>query len=154
MKNTMKKEYKERLRKRPLHPHMKKLFKEKTMNYKLYISDQNKSPPITMEELEYVLKVSKTGKARDPEGMVRELFRPNIIGTDLKKSLLQMLNRVKETGMFPNFMRRATIITIPKKTKSKLLLKNERGIFLVNIVRGIFMKILFIRKYEMINQYV
>ena len=119
------------------------------MNYKLYISDQNKSPPITMEELEYVLKVSKTRKARDPEGMVRELLRPNIIGTDLKKSLLQILNRVKETGMFPNFMRRATIITIPKKTKSKLLLKNERGIFLVNIVRGIFMKILFIRKYEL-----
>ena len=51
-KNTMKKEYKERLRKRPLHPHMKKLFKEKTMNYKLYISDQNKSPPITIQELE------------------------------------------------------------------------------------------------------
>ena len=48
-------------------------------------------------------------------------------------------------------MRRATIITIPKKTKSRLQLKNERGIFLVNIVRGIFMKVLFIRKYEMIN---
>ena len=67
-----------------------------------------------MEKLEFVSKVSKTGKVRDPEGMVRVLFRPNIIGTDLKISLLQILNRVKETGMFLYFMRRATTITIPK----------------------------------------
>ena len=37
-----------------------------------------------MKELENVLQMSKTGKARDPEGMIRELFRPNIVGTDLK----------------------------------------------------------------------
>ena len=50
-----------------------------------------------MEELDNVLKTSKTGKARDPEGMVRELFQPNIIGSDLKLSLLYLLNNVKAT---------------------------------------------------------
>ena len=48
-------------------------------------------------------------------------------------------------------MRKATIITIPKKAKSRLILKNERGIFLVNIIRGIFMKVLFQRKSNMLN---
>ena len=104
-----------------------------------------------MEELDNVLRTSKTGKARDPEGMVRELFQPNIIGSDLKLSLLYLLNNVKATGVLPKFMRKATIITIPKKAKSRLHLKNERGIFLVNIVRGIFMKVLFQRKSDMIS---
>ena len=62
-----------------------------------------------------------------------------------------MLNEVKDKGVFPQFMRKATKVTIPKKTKSRLQLKNERGIFLVNIIRGIFMKVLFVRKSEMIN---
>ena len=66
-------------------------------------------------------------------------------------SLLHLLNETKEKGVFPQFMRKATIVTIPKKTKSRLQLKNERGIFLVNIIRGIFMKVLFVRKSDMIN---
>ena len=99
-----------------------------------------------MNELEYVLKTSKRGKARDPEGVVRELFRPNMIGSDRKQSLFHLLNRIKESGVFPKFMRKATIITIPKKAKYRLHHKNEIGIFLVNIIRGIFMKFLFKRK--------
>ena len=147
----MRKEYEERLRSRPVHPLLKKLYKAKIINYKLHNSKQIKSPPFTMKELENVLRTSKTGKARDPEGMVRELFQPNMIGSDLKQSLLYLLNSVKATGVFPKFMRKATIITIPKKAKSRLHLKNERGIFLVNIIRGIFMKVLFQRKSDMIN---
>ena len=59
---TMMKEYTKRLRENPLHPLMKKLYKAKTIHYKLKISKKNKSPLITMNELEYVLKTSKTGK--------------------------------------------------------------------------------------------
>ena len=43
-------------------------------------------------------------------------------------------------------MRKTHITTIPKKNKSRLQLKNERGIFLVNSIRGILMRILFNRK--------
>ena len=39
-------------------------------------------------------------------------------------------------------MRRPVVTTIPKKGK-KLLLKNERGIFIVNGVRNILMRLLF-----------
>ena len=48
------------------------------------IAKENKSPEITMKELEYVLKTAKSGKARDPEGMVRELFKPNVMGANMK----------------------------------------------------------------------
>ena len=83
--------------------------------------------------------------------MVREIFRPEVIGEDLKISLLAMLNIIKEKGIIPSFMRKANISTIPKKNKSRLYLQNERGIFLLNIIRGIFMRILYNRKSNLIN---
>ena len=87
---TMKKEYTERLRARSVHPLMNKLNKAKTISYKFQISKNKKSPIITMIELDYVLKTSKTEKSRDPEGMVKELFRPNMIGSDIKKSFVHL----------------------------------------------------------------
>ena len=50
---TMRKEYTERLKERPIHPHMIKLYKAKNINY-LQISKKNKNAAITMEELENV----------------------------------------------------------------------------------------------------
>ena len=123
-KKTMIKEYEERLRPQPLHPMMKKQYKMKNIQMKLLLAKDNKSPEISMKELEDVLKTTKVGKARDPEGMVREILKPNVIGDDLKLSLLYLLNLVKAQGEFPEFMRRANISTIPKKTKSRLHLKN------------------------------
>ena len=104
-----------------------------------------------MKELVFVLRKTKTGKAQDLEGLVREIFWPGVIGQDLKISMLSMLNIVKERGNIPHFMRKANISTIPKKGKSRLHLQNERGIFLVNTVRGIFMRILYNRKSKLIN---
>ena len=54
------------------------------------------------------------------------------------------------TRMIPKFMRKAIITTIPKKG-SKLLLKNEKGIFLVNCVRSILMRLIFNQKYQMLD---
>ena len=83
--------------------------------------------------------------------MVRDVFKINIIGEDLKLSLLTMLNMIKDKGNVPDFMRKALIATIPKKNKSRFHLKNERGIFLVNSLRGILMRIFFNRKSDMID---
>ena len=52
LKNTLRKEYRERLRARPKHPLMKKLYKSETSDYKLKLAMENKSPPISMKELE------------------------------------------------------------------------------------------------------
>ena len=47
-------------------------------------------------------------------------------------------------------MKKATISTIPK-TGSKLVLKNERGIFVLSSVRTILMQLVYKQNYETIN---
>ena len=52
-----------------------------------------------MKDLEEVLKNLKEGKCRDPDGLIREIFMEGIIGTDLKKSMLILFNKI--LGLFP-----------------------------------------------------
>ena len=47
-----------------------------------------------MDELEKVLNKTKSGKARDPEGVARDIFKSSVIGDDFKRSLLTLLNLV------------------------------------------------------------
>ena len=47
---------------------MKKVFKNKILDFKLTLAKENCSPKFSMEELEIVLKKTKTGKSRDHEG--------------------------------------------------------------------------------------
>ena len=103
-----------------------------------------------MQELEKVLQGFCSGKARDPSGISREIFQLSMIGSDLKNSLLVLCNEVKNQGKIPEFMLKMTISTIPKKGK-RTELRNLRGIFFVNSVRGVLMRLLFYSEYEMIN---
>ena len=77
-------------------------------------------------------------------------LRKNVIGSDLKKSLLIMFNKIKEQQIIPFFMNNATITTVPKKG-SRLLLENERGIFRVPVIRTILMRLIYNEKYETID---
>ena len=86
------------------------------------------------------------------EGISRTIFKNNIIGDNLKESLLMLFNRLKSAGKMPNFMKRAIVSTIPKKGK-KILLKNERGIFLVSSVQSILMRLIFNIKYKMLDSH-
>ena len=84
----------------------------------------------TMPELDKVLKYLKSGKARDPSVLSRDIFKPAIIGCNLKVSLLYLGNLIKESGTFPSFMKEATIATIPKKGRlSQADLSGEREYF-------------------------
>ena len=103
-----------------------------------------------MSQLESVLNTLKSGKARDPNGISREIFRGVNIGTNLKESILTLCNKIKKEGKIPKFMLEAQITTIPKKGPRSEL-RNERGIFLVNSVRGIIMRLLFNSESHMIN---
>ena len=53
-----------------------------------------------MKDLEAALKSLKPGKCRDPEGLIREIFKEGVIGEDLKRSML-LLFKVKSSGKFP-----------------------------------------------------
>ena len=78
----------------------------------------------TMRELEHVLKNISKNKSKDPDGINRSIFHIDCIESDLKQSLLTMFNHLKSKGIIPEFMKKATISTIPKKG-SKFLLKTR-----------------------------
>ena len=73
-----------------------------------------KSNPWTMKDLEAVLRDLKRDKFRDFEGYINEIFMKDIIGTDLKKSLLMMFNGLKVKQFIPQFMNFPNITTIHK----------------------------------------
>ena len=43
-----------------------------------------KSEAWTMKELDIVLQNLKKGKCRDPQGLMNEIFKPDVIGENLK----------------------------------------------------------------------
>ena len=112
---------------------------------------KKKTDDWTMAELGNVLKHIQKGKSRDADGISREFFLPSVIGDNLKESLLLMLNKLKHEGKIPNFMKNTIIIPIPKKG-SQFHLKNKRGVFIVNCVRGILMKLIYNSKYHIIDE--
>ena len=63
-----------------------------------------------------------------------------------------MFNKIKTLGKLPDFMKKATISTIPKGG-SKLLLKNERGIFVLSSVRTILMQLIYKTQHETVNSH-
>ena len=72
------------------------------------------------------------------------------MGEDLKKSLLKLLNQIKTTGQIPNFMKESSITTIAKPG-SKFELTNERGIFKLSVVRSLLIRLIYNRKYNIID---
>ena len=108
LKTTLAKEYKDRLRQRPVRPDLieMKQLRNKLIKLKLQDSRQRKSKSWTMEDLEIVLKSLKKGKSRGPGGLSNELFKNPVIGMDLKKSLLMMVNKIKENIFIPPMMKK------------------------------------------------
>ena len=66
---------------------------------KMRLAQSKSSPDWTMEDLDRALANLKNNKSRDPEGYINEIFKIGVIGTDLKKSLLEMLINLKRAKM-------------------------------------------------------
>ena len=64
-----------------------------------------------MDKLVKVLKSLKKDKSRDPQGLINELFRPEVAGSDLQNSILLLLNLIKKEQKVPIFLRSANITT-------------------------------------------
>ena len=106
--------------------------------------------PWRMSHLESAISKLKNYKSKDPDGYINEIFKSEVAGTDLKESLLILCNRLKVENKIPSFMNTANITTVPKKG-SRLLLKNERGIFRVSTIRSILMRMIYDSKYKEID---
>ena len=89
--------YKHRLRQRPISRDLENLknLKEKLFKQRLRLCKLRKSPAWGAKDLKKVLKNLKTNKARDPKGLINDLFKPGVIGDDLEKSLIMLHNRIK-----------------------------------------------------------
>ena len=105
-----------------------------------------------MEDLESVTKDLKKDKARDPNGLVNELFKEGVAGKDLKLSLLKLFNKMKFENYVPEFFRKADVATIYKGKGEKCDLENDRGIFLVTTYRSILMRLIYRDNYEKIDK--
>ena len=148
LKNLYLQTYLNRLRNRPIKPGLEEIRKLKMelFNLRLKLSKMNKSQPWTINHL-------KKDKARDPNGLINELFKEGVAGKDFKLSLLALFNKMREEGFIPEFVQLADVATIYKgKGEDKNDLKNDRGIFLVTIFRSILMQLIYLDKYETLDQ--
>ena len=103
-----------------------------------------------MENLDRALADLKINKSRDADGLINEIFRKDVIGDDLKESMLMMFNHLKEEKLIPKFLNSPNITTVPKQG-SLLNPENERGIFRVSVIRYILMRLIYNEKYPTID---
>ena len=101
IKKVLAKEYKDRLRSRPFRPDLIPMMKRKKRIFKLKmkLAERKKSPSWNMDDLDKALAKLKNNKSRDYAGYINEIFKIDVIGKDLKKSLLMMLNQLKKQNM-------------------------------------------------------
>ena len=145
--------FKYRLRQRPVKPGFENILdlQEELFKLRLESAKKKKTAPWNMKDLDLALRSLKRGKCRDPDGLLREIFKEGVIGEDLKSSLLVMLNKIKMTGYFPSFMKVTNISAIYKGKGEVTDLESDRGIFLVSIFRTILMTLIYKEKYDVIE---
>ena len=127
-------EFTQRLRKRSCKPGMETKIEEKEESFEKVLKEAQESPcpDWTSEELDKVLKSLKKDQARDPDGLINEIFTYDNIGKDLKQSLLILCNKIRNEKHYPEFLAKANISAIYKGKNTKSNLENFRGIFLLS----------------------
>ena len=146
----------ERLRHRNMNPKLIQLqvMKEILCKKRLEGAKHMKSEAWTISVLEAVLKTLQKGKCRDPQGFINELFKIDALGSDLKNSILYMLNKTKDTLIIPDMMKTVNVAMLPKPAKPGLHdVENQRGVFLISVFRSILMKLLLKDEYETLDNY-
>ena len=145
--------YVQRLSDRPMKDDMSDLRELKTTLWesRLSLIKDKKSKLWTLPDLEKVLKSLKNNQTRDPNELLNEIFKPPVIGKDLKLAILHLMNGIKNNMKIPEFLQVANITTIRKNKGSKFEMDSERGIFILSVFRKIFDKLIFNDKYSFIE---
>ena len=58
------------------------------------LAESNRSKKWAISDLDLALRNLKNNKSRDPEKLVNEIFKKDVIGSDLKNSMLLMFNKI------------------------------------------------------------
>ena len=153
IKKLLAREYKDRLRRRPVRADFKDMRKRRKeiLDMKLMLAGSIKSKDWTIRDIDEALKNLKNNKSPDFEGYVNEIFKLDTIGNNLKTSLLLMFNKLKQKQLIPEFMNYCNVTTVPKKGP-KTDLRNQRGIFRVPVLRSILMRLVYNLKYWEIDK--
>ena len=146
--------YKDRLRHRDMKQEFEQVYYLKTelWDRRLEWLRTVKSPNWSADDLEKVLKKMKNDKSRDPHGLINEIFKPGVIGSNLQAGLLYLANGVKENFHYPGYMQWANITTIFKNRGSRFSLDSDRGIFGISILKKIIEQLIYTDKFEHIDK--
>ena len=142
-----------RLRQRPVKEDYSDLYKlqQGLLEKRLLISRDYKSDEWTEEDIMKTLNSLKNGKCKDPLGLINEIFKPPIAGTDMVKSLSLMMNSIKDQVKLPEMFRHKNVSAIYKNKGSKADLENDRGIFTCTVLNSILQKLIYQDNYEEID---
>ena len=147
--------YKHRLRQRQMKIEYYDMFFLKTelWNSRMIELTNAKSEPWSMKKLIKVLKSLKNNKTMDPNGMINEIFKPEIAGKDLILGLLDLFNNIKENLLVPDFMNMQNITSIYKSKGSRMDMNNERGIFILTILKKVLDKLIYFDNFDDIDNH-
>ena len=97
----------------------------------------------TAEDILCATKSLKPNQSRDPNGMISDIFKPEVAGKDLTSALVRFMNFILKTFHVPEELLHADITSIWKHKGSKMDMKNDRGIFILSVLRKILDKALY-----------
>ena len=124
---------------------------EKLCKLRLLNTSDIKTNDWTENDILKVLSSLKNGKCRDPLGLINEIFKPPIAGSDLIKSITLMMNKIKNQIQVPKLFTFKNISTIYKNKGSKSDLENNRGIFTCTVPNTILQKLIYNDTYDIID---
>ena len=140
-----KKEFKQRLSHREIHPALKK-YEETTKRLLETLLEQSKGrniADIADKETETAIKTLIRGKSGGPD-----MYPPDIFlsaGGELVSLITKMFNKIKDELEIPDSMFEVIVATIFKNKGSKKQTKYYRGVFLASVIYKIFEKIIKLR---------
>ena len=146
--------YRERLRNREMKPELMDIYflKKELWDYRNEEMKNEKANRWNNKDLEAVIKKLKNNISRDPNGMINEVFKDGFIGTDLKEALLNLFNGIKSNLFIPMFMTLSNITTIYKNKGSMMDLNNDRGIFILTVMKKMLDKLIYEDNYKEIDK--
>ncbi|KAI5754908.1 hypothetical protein M8J77_012531 [Diaphorina citri] len=105
--------------------------------------------PITIREIENVIRTSKNRKANGPDDIPMEIFK--ILEEQGKEILKDLFDEIYKTGKFPEEWLHSIFVTLPKKTHPKSC-KDYRTISLMCHALKLFLKIIQQRTFAKIEE--